>query len=75
MLVKLILAVIILVYAALQTDINRKCKNKGAVPASEASLLQFVNVTMLVLSSVAVLFCGYQLLVPSAQKAMVSSYF
>jgi len=75
MLVKLILAVIILVYAALQTDINRKCKNKGAVPASEASLIQFVNVTMLVLSSAAVLYCGYSLLVPDVHKARVSSYF
>lgn len=75
MLVKFVLAVILLVYASLQTDLNRKCKNKGAVSASEASTLQYINVSMLALAVAGVLFFGYHLFVPAEHKAKMSAYF
>ncbi len=75
MLSHLAIALVVLVYAALQTDLARKCKAKNAVPASQANLLQYTNVTMLVLASVAVLYLGYQLAVPSEYKSLAANYF
>jgi uncharacterized membrane protein YukC len=75
MLINFALAVIILIYASLQTDLNRKCKNKGAVSESESSSLQYVNISMLVLAVLGVAFYGYQLFVPAEHKAKVASYF
>lgn len=75
MLVKFALAVILLVYASLQTDLNRKCKNKNAVSESESNLLQFVNISMIIVSVVGVLFFGYHLLAPDHVKSSVNKYF
>ncbi len=75
MLIKFIVAIIVLVYAALQTDLNRKCKKKNAVADSQSNTLQFINITMLALATAGVLFFGYHLLVPSASKVKFESYF
>lgn len=75
MLSNLVVALVVLVYSALQTDLARKCKAKDAVPAGQLNLLQYTNVTMLVLASVAVLYLGYQMAVPSEYKSLAANYF
>ena len=75
MLVKFALAVILLVYASLQTDLNRKCKNKGAVSESESNLLQFVNISMIVVAVAGVLFFGFHLFAPAHVKDSANQYF
>lgn len=64
--VQLFLSIVLLVYAALQTDLNRKCRPKNAVSESEASLLQYINTSMLVIASLGILFFGYQTAKPHA---------
>lgn len=71
----LVIALVVLVYAALQTDVSRKAKDKGAVSGSEATMIQYVNVSMLIAASLAVLYAGYQLFMPSEHKAKIAQYF
>ena len=71
--VRLAVFAAILVYASMQTDINRKCT--GGVSSSEKKTMQYLNVTMVILGVVGVLFYGYQLFMPAEHKAKVASYF
>lgn len=71
----LLVASVVLIYAALTVDSQRKC-NKGQQPSStEQSMLKYVNVTMLILASLAVLYFGWHLFAPDAHKKAVSTYF
>ncbi len=75
MLVNLVLAIVVLVYAALQTDLNRKCKKKNVVADSQVNMLQYTNITMLIVASAAVLYFSYHLFVPSSYKTLATNYF
>ena len=74
MIVHLLVAILLLTYAALQTDLARKCKEKKVVPDSQTSVLQAVNIAMLVASSIAVLYYGFHLVASDKQISMLSSY-
>jgi len=70
-----IIACVVLIYAALTVDSQRKC-NKGQLPSSaEQSMLKYINVTMLIMASLAVLYFGWHLFAPDAHKKAVSTYF
>ena len=73
MLIAFILSVVVLIYAAMSVDMNRKCKS-GAT-ASEKQMIGWANNTMLLASIAALVYTGYHLFVPAAHKAMVSQYF
>ncbi len=70
-----VIACVLLVYAALSVDAQRKC-DKGQKPTqSESSILKYVNVTMLIIGIVTVLYFGWHLFVPDDYKAKTSNYF
>lgn len=71
----LIIAIVVLVYSALQTDLARKCAAKGAVSKSESNMLQYINVTMLALSAAAVLYLGYHMFAPHSLKQAIGQHF
>lgn len=73
MLVQLLVALAVLVYSALQTDLSRKCKN--AVPKSQSNAIQFVNVALLILSSLSVLYIGWKKLAPDSMRGYDSLSF
>lgn len=73
MLLAFILSVIVLIYAAMSVDMNRKCKS-GAT-ASEKQMIGWANTTMLLASIAAVVYSGYHLFVPAAYKAKAADYF
>jgi uncharacterized membrane protein YukC len=72
MLIAFVIACVILVYASLSVDIDRKCKE---VSQTERKLVNYLNVTMLIISIVAVLYSGYYLFVPNKHQSKIASYF
>lgn len=70
----LLISIVVLIYAALTADAQRKCAQGAKPNATEQSMLKYVNVTMLILASAAVLYFGYCAFVPDADKKL-ASYF
>lgn len=68
-------ALVVLIYAALTVDAQNKCSKGQQPPQSEANMLRYVSVTMLILSILAVLYTGWHLFAPESHKAEVMKYF
>jgi hypothetical protein len=73
MLLHFIIACAVLVYSAMSTDIVRKFRKSNA--NGESTLVNYVNVTALVLSAVAVLYTGYHLFAGDSIKSRVNQAF
>ena len=70
MLIQLVLALVVLVYSALQTDLNRKCKSS----TTESKVMQFVNIAMLLVSCVVVFYSVWHMFVPDSVKSSLATY-
>lgn len=58
---ELIFTVMVLAYAAATYDVVKKLKNKEGVPDSTIGFVNMVSVTVLVVSSLAILYIGYNM--------------
>jgi len=70
-----ILGAVVLVYASLTLDAHRKCQDGKRPTASESSILNFVNMVVLIASICVVLYSGYHLFRPKSSGLQVSQMF
>lgn len=57
----LLIALVVLVYASIQVDINRKYSKMRPISQKELDFSQYINISLLLLSIGAVLLNGYHL--------------
>ncbi len=70
-----LVAALVLVYASLALDSERKCRSGQSVPANQMSILTFLHTVMIIGSALGVLYGGYHLFVSDQMKSKVENYF
>jgi len=71
----LIASVIVLIYSAMAVDLNRKCKDAPGVNKGTNTMMSYVNILMLIASSLSLLYAAFHLFATDSHKAKVASYF
>lgn len=72
---ELVFTIMVLAYAAATYDVVKKLKNKEGVPDSTIGFVNMGTVSVLVVSSVAILYLGYQMYKGGKSMSSGSVYY